>query len=108
MVFFFQAEDGIRDRSPSRGLGDVYKRQVPHRLTVPNGMDPPEHTEFRRINDRYFNPDLMDAFEPSCRRIAADLVDDLPRGVPTDLMPALAEIFALRVQNAFLGRPAEE
>ena len=27
-VFFFQAEDGIRDRSPSRGLGDVYKRQL--------------------------------------------------------------------------------
>ncbi|WP_460366231.1 hypothetical protein, partial [Staphylococcus aureus] len=27
--FFFQAEDGIRDRSVSRGLGDVYKRQVP-------------------------------------------------------------------------------
>ena len=23
-----QAEDGIRDRSPSRGLGDVYKRQL--------------------------------------------------------------------------------
>ena len=33
--FFFQAEDGIRDRSPSRGLGDVYKRQClvfPHTL----------------------------------------------------------------------------
>ena len=28
LIFFFQAEDGIRDRSPSRGLGDVYKRQV--------------------------------------------------------------------------------
>ena len=27
-TFFFQAEDGIRDRSPSRGLGDVYKRQA--------------------------------------------------------------------------------
>ena len=27
-TFFFQAEDGIRERSPSRGLGDVYKRQV--------------------------------------------------------------------------------
>ena len=26
-VLFFQAEDGIRVRSPSRGLGDVYKRQ---------------------------------------------------------------------------------
>ena len=32
LVFFFQAEDGIRDRSPSRGLGDVYKRQILVRL----------------------------------------------------------------------------
>ena len=29
--FFFQAEDGIRDLVRSRGLGDVYKRQVQHR-----------------------------------------------------------------------------
>ncbi len=27
-VFFFQAEDGIRDVERSRGLGDVYKRQL--------------------------------------------------------------------------------
>ena len=27
-LFFFQAEDGIRDLVRSRGLGDVYKRQV--------------------------------------------------------------------------------
>ena len=26
--FFFQAEDGIRDPELSRGLGDVYKRQI--------------------------------------------------------------------------------
>ena len=25
---FFQAEDGIRDQPRSRGLGDVYKRQI--------------------------------------------------------------------------------
>src|SRR5678816_1584414 len=34
-IFFFQAEDGIRDAQESRGLGDVYKRQcsrcTPHR-----------------------------------------------------------------------------
>ena len=29
-ILNFQAEDGIRDRSPSRGLGDVYKRQIPY------------------------------------------------------------------------------
>ena len=28
IVFFFQAEDGIRDLVRSRGLGDVYKRQI--------------------------------------------------------------------------------
>ena len=30
IVFFFQAEDGIRDLVRSRGLGDVYKRQDLH------------------------------------------------------------------------------
>ena len=29
-IVFFQAEDGIRDLVRSRGLGDVYKRQVLH------------------------------------------------------------------------------
>ena len=31
-VFFFQAEDGIRDLVRSRGLGDVYKRQGQDRV----------------------------------------------------------------------------
>ena len=37
VFFFFQAEDGIRDRSPSRGLGDVYKRQG--QLQPPQGRN---------------------------------------------------------------------
>ena len=31
VLFFFQAEDGIRDLVRSRGLGDVYKRQASFR-----------------------------------------------------------------------------
>ena len=31
VVFFVQAEDGIRDLVRSRGLGDVYKRQIENR-----------------------------------------------------------------------------
>ena len=30
LFFFFQAEDGIRYLVRSRGLGDVYKRQLEH------------------------------------------------------------------------------
>eukprot|EP00831_Metopus_contortus_P078665 TRINITY_DN7657_c0_g4_i1.p2 TRINITY_DN7657_c0_g4~~TRINITY_DN7657_c0_g4_i1.p2 ORF type:complete len:177 (-),score=34.40 TRINITY_DN7657_c0_g4_i1:408-938(-) len=36
LYFFFQAEDGIRDVERSRGLGDVYKRQV-HPIPTPDG-----------------------------------------------------------------------
>ena len=36
---FFQAEDGIRDVAPSRGLGDVYKRQS----ESPKDHDPLDH-----------------------------------------------------------------
>ena len=35
-VFFFQAEDGIRDLVRSRGLGDVYKRQLHGRGNHPS------------------------------------------------------------------------
>ena len=35
--FFFQAEDGIRDLVRSRGLGDVYKRQVLGAVGLPHG-----------------------------------------------------------------------
>ena len=38
--FFFQAEDGIRDLVRSRGLGDVYKRQVQELVKRIFGKDP--------------------------------------------------------------------
>ncbi len=46
-IFFFQAEDGIRDLVRSRGLGDVYKRLV------------------------------VDTFSPEERSILADMHEDL-------------------------------
>ena len=38
VFFFFQAEDGIRDLVRSRGLGDVYKRQLLHGLRAGAGV----------------------------------------------------------------------
>ena len=37
IAVFFQAEDGIRDLVRSRGLGDVYKRQILVTATQANG-----------------------------------------------------------------------
>lgn len=75
--------------------------------SVPNGMDPPQHTSYRRLIDPYFNPEQMRAFEPKCRAIAAKLVDRLPEAGETEFMSALAGDYALQVQSAFLGWPAE-
>ena len=43
VLFFFQAEDGIRDLVRSRGLGDVYKRQGQWRgaFRPPSGQNEP-------------------------------------------------------------------
>eukprot|EP01016_Furgasonia_blochmanni_P046195 TRINITY_DN6620_c0_g2_i3.p1 TRINITY_DN6620_c0_g2~~TRINITY_DN6620_c0_g2_i3.p1 ORF type:complete len:205 (-),score=10.92 TRINITY_DN6620_c0_g2_i3:149-763(-) len=54
IFFFFQAEDGIRDRSPSRGLGDVYKRQSLHdtllRTHIQGQSKHSRYTKQRHIN----------------------------------------------------------
>jgi len=85
----------------------TYSNSVSERLTVPNGMDPPAHTEFRRINDKYFTPERMAVFEPRCRRIAQGVLEQLPDDGDAELMSAVARTYALRVQSAFLGWPAE-
>ena len=44
---------------------------------VPNGMDPPEHTRYRRALEPFFDPEPMAAFEPRCREVARDHVGRL-------------------------------
>ena len=70
-------------------------------------MDPPEHTGYRQIVDRYFTPERMATFEPVCRRIAVDLVKRLPGGSDIAPMDEFAGDFAVRMQSAFLGWPTD-
>lgn len=67
---------------------ETFSNVVSRHLSVPNGMDPPAHTPHRRINERYFTDDRMAAFEPTCRLIAAELVEAIPRGAPVEVMEA--------------------
>ena len=49
LFFFFQAEDGIRDLVRSRGLGDVYKRQLirgSEKTALIDTVDPSHEEEF--------------------------------------------------------------
>src|SRR5674476_934204 len=55
-VFFFQAEDGIRDFCLSRGLGDVYKRQLYQLL---GGSNKPVKAYAGGISLGYQAPNLL-------------------------------------------------
>lgn len=98
----FRHEDVVRVLNDP----DTFSSVVSRNLSVPNGMDPPEHGQYRRVIERYFAPLAMQAFEPQCRSIAADLVRSLSGRVELELMGDFAHPFAVRVQCAFLGWPA--
>ena len=48
--FFFQAEDGIRDLVRSRGLGDVYKRQVRYCVAAQLSNEPLSTSEGNTVS----------------------------------------------------------
>ena len=74
-------------------------------IAVPSGMDAPEHTAFRVINDKYYRPERMAGFAPTFRAIIRDLIAELPRGQAVDVMDGFAQRYAMRIQNAFMGWP---
>src|SRR5512140_181004 len=86
---------------------ESFSSAVSQHLSVPSGMDPPEHTAERRIIGPYFGPERMSAFEPACRQVAAELVQGAIASGEMELMADFALPFAVRVQCAFLGWPPE-
>ncbi len=86
---------------------ETYSNAVSRFPSVPNGMDPPEHTAYRRLIEPYFEPQQMEAFAPVCREVAVRLVQALPEQADVELMADFAQIFALQIQCAWLGWPVE-
>ncbi|WP_372966549.1 cytochrome P450 [Marinobacter sp.] len=83
----------------------TFSNAVSVHLSVPNGMDPPEHTPYRRVIEPYFGPEPMARFEPQCREVARTLVQRLPKNEPVNVVEALSRPFALQIQCAFMGWP---
>jgi cytochrome P450 len=85
---------------------ETFSNAVSRHLSVPNGMDPPEHTPYRRIIEPYFSAERMTAFEPVCRDIVVGLVRDLSVHGELEFVARTAMPFAEQVQCAFLGWPS--
>ena len=97
----------FRHEDVMRALEDhaTFSNTASNHLSIPNAMDPPEHTPYRRIIERYFTDECMREFEPVCQALTKVLIDDLPRDAGTDVMRTLAAPFAVRIQCAFMGWP---
>lgn len=80
---------------------ETFSNVVSAHRAVPNGMDPPEHTGYRRRIEPFLSIERAVAFEPVCRPIAAQhaaLVDGDRDGV--------ARRYAAAAQCAYLDWPA--
>ena len=99
----------FRHEDVLRVLGDhrTFSNAVSRYPSVPNGMDPPEHTRYRRVIEPYFNAQRMQDFAPLCREIAVTQLQDLSAHDGVVEMTSFAEDFVLRIECAFLGWPAD-
>lgn len=86
---------------------ETFSNAVSTRRSVPNGMDPPEHTTYRRLIERSFEPDRVEAFEPVCRQIAIELLEPLFHQDRVEYVEGFAAPFALHCQCSFVGWPKE-
>ncbi|MBV6271566.1 cytochrome P450 [Alcaligenaceae bacterium CGII-47] len=84
---------------------DTFSSQASRRVSVPNSMDPPEHSAYRKIIEPYFNAERMTQFAPRLQALSRDLVARLPVDAEIDIMATLAYPFALQTLCGFLGWP---
>lgn len=97
----FRHDDVLRTLEDHETFSNVVSRHP----SVPNGMDPPQHTLYRGMIEPYFATERIEAFEPVFRRIARELVEHLGRNPSCDVIRDFAEPYAVRIQCGFLGWP---
>jgi cytochrome P450 len=77
------------------------------RRAVPNGMDAPEHTLYRRALEPCFGSEQMAVFEPHCRRITARLTEALLGHDEVEFVSEFAQPFSVETLCAYIGWPED-
>ena len=76
--------------------------------TVPNRMDPPEHTPYRAVVDKGLGLRQVRSIEASVRAVAAELIDAIKDRGACDFCRDFAEIFPIRVFMTLADLPLED
>ncbi|WP_163506503.1 cytochrome P450 [Fodinicola acaciae] len=80
----------------------------PKFLWIPEMLDPPMHTEWRRLLGREFSPKAVAAREPEIRRVAVELIDQLAQTDGADVLDGFARRFPTTIFLRLMGLPEED
>ncbi|MFI0773683.1 cytochrome P450 [Streptomyces sp. NPDC021212] len=98
------SSDRVRASSPVRAF--PVREDDPRRVGSFIGMDPPEHTRYRRLLSRWFTVRRMRELLPRVEGIVTDHLDAMERtGPPADLVRAFAQPIPSLVICELLGVP---
>ncbi|UUO23520.1 cytochrome P450 [Colwellia sp. M166] len=84
-----------------------FSSNVSRYLQVPNGLDGEEHSQYRKIIERFLTRLAITPFIPVFEDVANKLVAELPKGQILDAVNDIGAVFAVRAQCAWLGWPTE-
>jgi cytochrome P450 len=80
----------------------------PKFLWIPEMLDPPVHTQWRRLLGREFSPNAVAAREPEIRRVAAEMIDRLTGTGGADVLDEFARRFPTLIFLRLMGLPEED
>jgi len=75
---------------------------------LPNSLDPPEHTQMRRLLNPFFSPAAVKRLEPLARERARAMVAELKDRKADDLTTGFALLYPTELFLALLGLPVED
>jgi cytochrome P450 len=89
------------------GSGGITIPQLPVRL-IPAEVDPPYHTELRKVINPLFNRGAVGALRPIIERVAAEVIDNVLAKDEFDIVHDVAHVFPARVMLTYLGFTEED
>lgn len=80
----------------------------PHQQMIPEELDPPEHTKYRRTLTAPFAPNAVRAREQEIRTLCVELIEGFRAGGAGDFRHEFAEKFPTTVFLRMMGLPVEQ
>lgn len=96
----FSSRYGIR-------LEDMSEEEAEARRTLME-MDPPEHTQLRRLVSRPFAPKAVQEYEDTVRRLAVEVLDNLDGAGDFDFVARVARELPMKMLGGLLGLPHDD